>query len=139
KNPIYAGMIQVPAYYDETAHMVKGLQEPIITEEDWWKVQAQLSKPPKKQVKLSEDLPLRGVLRCAQCGKLLTGGASKGKFKYYNYYWCVDHRKDNFSAIKVHKQLDQLVKALSLPEHYLGYLQESAERQLEETLLMSKA
>ena len=34
------------------------------------------------------DLPLRGFLLCPNCGKQLTGSASKGRSNYYHYYHC---------------------------------------------------
>ena len=33
-------------------------------------------------------MPLRGYLICPKCGKILTGSASKGRYKYYHYYHC---------------------------------------------------
>jgi site-specific DNA recombinase len=36
-----------------------------------------------------EMWPLRGFLECPECGKTLTGSASKGRKEYYYYYHCI--------------------------------------------------
>lgn len=133
-NPIYAGFIQVSEYYGEPSHLVKGLHQPIISESTWWKTQALMHKPKKVQQPVSDELPLRGVLHCDKCGKLLTGAPSKGKYRHYYYYWCTEHRKDNFNADKVHQLFDKLVAELSIPETHINYLVESATKQLNESL-----
>lgn len=133
-NPIYAGFISVAAYYDEPSKLVKGLQAPIIDERDWWKVQDMMKKPGKKKSTVSNELPLRGVLYCHQCGKALTGAASKGKYNYYHYYWCVSHRKDNFNASKLHTQMEAIIGELSLSPTALDYLKATAHRFMEQTM-----
>ncbi|MGB8479137.1 MAG: zinc ribbon domain-containing protein [Acidobacteriaceae bacterium] len=37
---------------------------------------------------MNDDFPLRGVVRCAICGKLLTAGWAKGRSERYPRYWC---------------------------------------------------
>ncbi len=34
-------------------------------------------------------MPLRGFLICPECGRILTGSASKGRYDYYYYYHCI--------------------------------------------------
>lgn len=122
-NPVYAGMVKVNAYYDEQEQLVKGIHEGIISENDWWKVQT-LLKPekPRSRYVLNENVPLRGILLCHTCGKVLTAGNSKGKKLYYWYYCCLTCKNANISAIKIHAQLIEILQTFSLPQSYIDYL-----------------
>lgn len=60
-----------------------------------------------------DEVPLRGIIRC-ECGKLLTAAPSKGKFKYYWYYYCKTHRKNNYSANKLHAIFENIIDNLSI-------------------------
>lgn len=131
--PIYAGLIKVPAYYDEPERMVKGIHQAIIEPDVWWHVQAIINKPPVGRTIMNEAVPLRGVLHC-QCGKCFTAGESRGKSKKYWYYRCNEHSKQNFSAIKLHAQFDELIKHLQLPEQVLQELTAAAAADMKERM-----
>lgn len=110
-NPIYAGMIKVPSKKDKPSYLVKGLHQPIISPFDYWAVQPKLNM--KKTGKLKEDeVFLRGVLAC-ECGKLMTTGKSKGRSKYYTYYFCENHKK-YFNSDKLHNQFFDVLNHISL-------------------------
>jgi len=49
---------------------------------------AEREKAVSKKVIAQDDIPLRGYLICPNCGRFLTGSASKGRNKYYHYYHC---------------------------------------------------
>lgn len=90
-NPVYCGKIKIPAYKDEPEQMVKGMHEPIISEELFNEVQDIFSGRKKKfppKYTRREELPLRGFLLCPRCGKPLTGSASQGNGGKYFYYHC---------------------------------------------------
>ncbi len=108
-NPIYAGMIKVPAFKDTPQYLTQGKHKAIIPAGDYWEAQGQ-----KKMINIqcSDDVPLRGSLHC-WCGKPMTAGNSKGRSKYYWYYLCTEHRK-NFSAKKLHAQFEEILDNLSL-------------------------
>lgn len=129
-NPVYAGLIKVPAYNDEPEHLVKGLHQGLVSEADWWKVQNTFNAENKiHRTVMNEQVPLRSVLKCKH-GHPLTAGNSKGKKQYYWYYKNACCAKHNLSAKKLHDQLDEILKVMSLPDHYLTYLQEAIEKQL---------
>ena len=44
---------------------------------------------PNTKILSDENLPLRGFLVCPECGRNLTGSASKGRTSRYYYYHCV--------------------------------------------------
>lgn len=80
-NPIYAGWVVSGDLKAEGTH------EPLVSQELFDRVQQRLKKKPGAAVhkKVNEDFPLRGIVRCAKCGKPLTAGWAKGK---YPRYWC---------------------------------------------------
>ena len=91
RNPIYMGKVFVAKYKDEECHLVKGQHDPLITEALFYDVQDVIDgrkKIKRTTVTVDPALPLRGYLICPECGKVLTGSASKGRYKYYHYYHC---------------------------------------------------
>jgi site-specific DNA recombinase len=99
RNPLYAGFVRLPS--DPNFEPVKGLHEPIVSQEMFDRVQAILdgrrpSIVPKKKV--NPLLPLKCFVRCESCGTPLTGGLAKGRSKRYPRYWC---RKQGCRAVKL--------------------------------------
>ena len=91
RNPAYCGKVFIAPYKDETARLVPGLHEPIISESLFYDVQDFLDGKKKNyrtKVGSQDILQLRGYLLCPKCGKLLTGSASKGNGGQYYYYHC---------------------------------------------------
>ncbi len=90
RNKFYMGIIQSKTYVEE----IKGQHVPMITEEQFYKVQAILDGRNLNKVAFSKrnhanpDFPLRRVIRCSRCGIGLTGGWSRGRNARYPYYRC---------------------------------------------------
>lgn len=85
-NPIYYGMIVVPKFGIST----QGLHEPIITKELFEKsvsTKKGISDRNLPRTRNNIYYPLRGI-RCSGCGGSISGGKSKGRTKYYEYYGC---------------------------------------------------
>jgi site-specific DNA recombinase len=101
RNPIYFGKILLPAYKSEEARLVKGIHEPLISEELFYTVQDILDgrkrKVPSKNT-AREEYPLRGYLRCRKCGGNLTASSSKGNGGMYYYYHCTTKCGERFKA-----------------------------------------
>jgi len=89
RNPIYAGLIRSSM----TTSLVKGLHPGLITEAEYYQIQAKLSPrfaPPEHHQLDHPAYPLRrGFLRCAHCGTSLAGSAPKGRSRYYPRYHCL--------------------------------------------------
>lgn len=130
-NPTYAGLIKVPSFYDEPEKLIEGKHEPIIDKGTWWAAQGRLSG---KQYNKHDNsiVPLRGSLQC-ECGRLMSAGNSKGKYKYYWYYICPECR-ENHSAIKLHKQFDDLLSHFSFDATEIEYLQKKSLQLMHEGL-----
>lgn len=88
RNELYAGVVDVTEY---GVHGKRGDFEPLISEGLFYRVQAVLSgRAPSTtpQQRAHPDFPLRAFVRCASCGRGLTGSWSKGRSEYYAYYHC---------------------------------------------------
>lgn len=90
RNKFYMGVLSSNTYNEE----IKGQYIPMITEEQFYKVQAILDGRNPNKVALAKrnhvnpDFPLRRIIKCSKCGFGLTGGWSKGRHKKYKYYRC---------------------------------------------------
>lgn len=78
-----------------------------------------------------DSIPLRGWILCQGCGNLHTGGRSKGRSAYYNYYRCKRCKGENYSAEKVHAEIAEILKGLSLKKSYTKALQIVFEQELD--------
>lgn len=101
RNKAYIGKVLVPAYKDEREYYAKGIHEPLISEELFFRVEDILEgRSPNRPTKntLKEQLPLRGLLECRICGKNLSGSASRGNGGKYFYYHCTCGCPERFKA-----------------------------------------
>jgi site-specific DNA recombinase len=90
RSKFYMGVLTSKTYKEE----VKGNHVPMITEEQFYKVQAILDGRNVSQLVVgkrqhsTKDFPLRRIVKCAKCGIGLTAGWSKGRNARYGYYRC---------------------------------------------------
>lgn len=130
-NPTYAGLIKVPSFYDEPEKLIDGKHDALIDKATWWAVQGKLQG--RTYNKHDNDIvPLRGSLHC-ECGRPMSAGNSKGKYKYYWYYICPECR-ENHSAIKLHKQFDDILAEFTLQPYQLQFIQDKAMQFIKENL-----
>lgn len=127
-NPIYAGLIRVPAFKGEPVKIIKGIHSPVISQQDYWLVQERLHAK-TRTVQNREDVPLRGALRC-WCGKKVTAGNSKSKSGRYHWYYLCKTHKQNLPAVKLHNQWNEVLQTISLDEQTATLLKEKLEAKL---------
>ena len=130
-NVIYCGLIKVEGDRTEPETIVKGLHEPIITEEVFDQVQVVASGKKlvkAKPKKVNESLPMRGYLVCKCCSQNLTGSASKGNGGRYFYYHGQPGCKERIKADEVHTSFTSWLDSLSIDpaiaELYLAVMQD---------------
>ena len=108
----YAGILTSVTYPEE----VKGQHVPMITEEQFYKVQAILDGRNPNKIALAKrtfenpEFPLRRIIKCSKCSWGLTGAFSHGTGGKYAYYWCSS--KCNYKCIPVKKLEDTLIEKL---------------------------
>ncbi len=136
--PLYAGMQYVEPFKTYPGGLFPAQHDPIIDLATWEQVQRKLKKPEKEKVVVSDEMPLRGVLKCS-CGKPLTGAPSRGKLgRYYYYYKCNKTTHLNLSAIKAHDQLRQVFGLMSMPDKAIKVIRNSADRIFENKIVEDK-
>lgn len=91
KNKFYMGILTSDRYPEE----VKGQHVPMITEAQYYKVQAiidgrntSIKIPLVRRNRDNQDFPLRRIVKCSKCGAVFTGAWSKGKCSKHAYYFC---------------------------------------------------
>jgi hypothetical protein len=67
---------------------VKGQHEPLVSQELFDAVQDKIAGKSSPHKRVNEDFPLRGIVRCARCGRKLTAGWAQGRSEKYARYWC---------------------------------------------------
>jgi site-specific DNA recombinase len=133
-NPVYAGLIEVPAYKDEPQIIVDGIHQSIIPKFMHYQAKDMLIKPQQKHTTINDEVPLRGIVKCTCCGSNLTAGKSKGKLKHYWYYVCNSCRIENISADKAHATMQGIMANLSLTSDQIAYILDSTKDKLKEYL-----
>jgi site-specific DNA recombinase len=118
RNPVYCGKIEVPKFKEEEGFLVQGQHEGIITDQLFFDVQDILTSRAKgvygaKMVSI-DKLPLRGLLICPKCGRMLTGSASKGYSAYYNYYHCQHKCKVRFKAEDANEKFEKVLAGFAI-------------------------
>ncbi len=138
-NPLYTGFQKVKPWKNSPGGLfeIKNLQA-IIDVSDWNQVQEKMYRPEKPRVAVSENFPLRGVLKC-HCKKMLTGAPSRGRRgKYYDYYKCQVSGHNTIPAPKAHDQLNEVLQLMSLPEDLVVAIREQSAQLLEEKTFADK-
>lgn len=118
RNPIYCGMIKIPASRNEEVQFVKGIHEPLISEGLFHQVQLIIRRDRNKRgdkEALMSLFPLRGFLSCPWCGGKITGSVSRGKSSKYPYYHCTGYRcKGRFRAEMLNSCYEEKLKKIYL-------------------------
>lgn len=115
-NPYYMGQIKSRKY--KTTAL--GMHKAMINEDMFYQVQFALFgiRKPEQKIMQREESPLRGVLLCPHCNKLLTSAKSKSKSgRYIWYYLCTErasHPYFGVNAEKVHEQFLTLLQKIKV-------------------------
>lgn len=114
RNPVYCGKIKIKAWKKEDEMIVPGLHPAIIETETFDTVQrildGKIAPKVHKNSEIDEQLPLRGVLQCKKCGRLLTGSASKGRNGVRHFYYhCQPPCKERCKAHEVNMLFEELM------------------------------
>lgn len=139
RNPIYCGLIYIPPYKDEGEKTVKGIHEPLISENTFYRVQDFLDgrkrNVPTKNTR-REELPLRGFLFCSKCGKKLSGSASTGGsgIKHF-YYHCKPGCPERIKAPEANMVFLGWLEQIKFNEVSVDYLQVAVEQIFKENQL----
>ena len=106
RNPIYCGIIK-SRLTDFTE--VKAKFDGIVSPKTFYAVQGILGRKHMIIQKLNPGIPLRGLIHCKVCGRMLTGGMATGRGgKKYAHYFC-STKCVKISGIKVEKEIERIL------------------------------
>ena len=102
-NPFYYGMMYAKKW---DAYQV-GLHKPLVSEEVWSAAMYAVTGRKRKYIIQDNSLyPLKGCLKCSECGRYMTSSNPKGRSKSYRHYECGNSacRKVRISTDTAHAQ-----------------------------------
>lgn len=110
-DPFYYG------YFKYNGKVSKGNHEPMITIEEFERVQELLGRKDKPQKK-THDFSFTGIIRCGYCGCLITAeekrkfNKTKQEYATYTYYHCTKKKKE-LNCLEPLIKLDELEKQIA--------------------------
>lgn len=130
-NPFYYG------YFEYGGELHKGAHEPMISEEEFMRVQAVLGKKGRHRPK-ERQFDFTGLMRCGSCGAMITAEVKVKRYKNdtsktYVYYHCTKRIDPNCTERSVeladfNEQVDRIISGLAISPKFqawaLKYLHE---------------
>ena len=118
-NPFYYGLIE------RREGVFQGKHEPMITEDEYWKVQEILGRKGRPRLK-KHQFAFTGLMRCGECGCMVTAEEKDNRYGYhYTYYRCTKKRRD-FKCRQKYVNLEDLetqvleyLDKIYVPERFL--------------------
>ena len=123
-----------PFYYGEYEYPVgsgawhKGTHKPLMTRDEFDRIQFLLGRSGKPRPKSKHDIAYRGPIHCAECGALITGEdkykkLAKGGTNHYVYYHCTKRKNPNCSQKAVEEktleeQIIGVVTKFEIPDDF---------------------
>jgi hypothetical protein len=127
-NPFYAGAIIW------NGRQYPGAHEPIISWAEHARIQAQLKRLTKPRSK-QRSFPFTGIIRCGECGYMVTAEDKTNKYgSRYTYYHCSKRRPDyacrqaSVQAKDLEEQFTAFLERISLPNQILTWAKQVYEK-----------
>ena len=131
KNPFYCGVFKF------NGEIYQGTHEPIISKKLFDSVQQVMNNRGKKKRKRKHEFAFSGLMRCGNCGCLITAETQKG----HNYYRCTKKKQKceekYLREENLVEQMKGIIQKVSLPddwaENMLAEIDKEKEQAKEET------
>lgn len=116
RNSFYAGVIE---WGDD---IYKGAHQPVVTQDEFSRLQVLMRRPGKAKPK-RRSFPFTGLMRCGECGLMVTAEAKINRYGYhYTYYHCTKRRLDykclqrSITAEALDEEFREKLKRFTIPE-----------------------
>lgn len=145
-NPIYAGLIDLKRYNIEPLDIRKGLHEPIISEEIFYKAQ-DLKNGRNRMIKKTRpknpEFPLSAMLSCVNCGSTIYGsrgnnGNNKKVTRDYGYYRCSKNCGESYESKVVNDEFVNILGTVKPSPNIITLFQEILIKQYQESIIASE-
>ena len=104
-DPFYYGEFEYPK---GSGNWYKGHHQPMITREEYDKIQIFLGRKGKPQPR-THEFPFTGMMQCGECGAMITAEdkikrQKNGNVHYYTYYHCTKRKDPNCTQKTMRKE-----------------------------------
>lgn len=123
KNEIVSYKIHVAkAVETQNRIIVKNTHEPIVSKEDFDKVQSLLERDTRMSPYKGKLSVLAGFLKCADCGRAMQKRTVKQPYRTYEYYCCSTYRKMHKKSCTKHAIRVEVIEqaVLDILNEYIG-------------------
>jgi DNA invertase Pin-like site-specific DNA recombinase len=127
-NPFYAGVIPWKG------HLYPGKHPPIVTMDEFERVQELLGRPTKRRAK-KREFAFTGMFKCGECGFAVTAEEKVNRFgSHYTYYHCSKRRLDyrcgqrSVEREKFEEQIEEFILTLRIHPKLHDYALKLVER-----------
>ncbi|MES2994659.1 MAG: recombinase family protein [Patescibacteria group bacterium] len=114
--------------YEYAGRVWAGTHEPMITEEEYWRVQELLGRKGRERPKQTPQFDFTGLMRCGNCDAMITAENKTKRFKngtskHYVYYHCT-WRKDpscterSIELNELSRQIDGIISTLTINDRF---------------------
>lgn len=127
-DPFYYGMFEYPK---GTGNWHNGKHKPMITAEEFDLIQILLGKGTIKQRPKTKEFAYTGLMRCGECGAVITADAKvkkqkNGNVHFYTYYHCTKRKDPNCSqkVIRVEnleEQISEILGKIQIPTGFTDW------------------
>jgi DNA invertase Pin-like site-specific DNA recombinase/predicted metal-binding protein len=134
-NPFYYGTFEYPK---GSGNWYKGNHEPMITEEQYDRIQVLLGRKGKTRPK-SHNFAFTGIIRCGECGSMITAeekvkSQKNGNIHQYVYYHCTKRKHPNCSQRfieqkELEKQILEILGRIEIPAEFHKWAIEQLKRE----------
>jgi site-specific DNA recombinase len=97
-NPVYKGCVRHQLKEGKEYYEVRGIHEPIISEEVFHYVQEKVKKHIRTRSNINKSHVLAGLLKCRKCSSNMIGSFSKVQGREYRYYKCGKYHRQGAAA-----------------------------------------
>ena len=123
-------------YVHGCGRIVRGHFDPIVDEALFARVQLRLHRHPEvtttRYLRVNPDFPLRGAVRCPQCGRLLTASNSTGHGGTYGYYSCTLCKHSGVRSVVLENLFSKQLHRLDLKPELVTCLRIALEANLDQ-------
>ena len=128
-NPFYAG------YLLYKGQLVRGNHQPMVTEEEFNRVQSLIKRPEKQQAHTHHTFAFTGLMSCGYCGLQVTGEQHMVDGKPHISYRCSDSRysctKKGMAEKYVQAEIERCLASITIDPHLADIAHENIVRSLE--------
>ena len=126
-DTFYYGEFEYPK---ESGNWYQGKHEPMISREEYDKIQILLGKKNRRRPQ-KHTFAFTGIIRCGECGAMITAEnkikrQKNGNVHHYTYYHCTKRKKPNCSQKiitkeKLESQIEELLRQIEIPKEFKNW------------------